>query len=72
MLCPLASRYGYIVLVTYVVVFGFSDGCWSVMVGMGTEFIVGKAAMPRAFGSLYGFISIPLIIGPPIAGTSIN
>lgn len=68
MLCPLASKYGYIVLVIYVVVFGLSDGCWSVMVGMGTELIVGKAMMPRAFGSLYGLISIPLILGPPIAG----
>lgn len=68
MLCPLASKYGYIVLVIYVVVFGISDGCWSVMLGMGTELIVGKSNMPRAFGSLYGVISIPLIIGPPVAG----
>lgn len=68
MLCPLASKYGYVVLVIYVVVFGISDGCWSVMLGMGTELIVGKSTMPRAFGSLFGVISIPLIVGPPVAG----
>ncbi|XP_031561944.1 monocarboxylate transporter 10-like [Actinia tenebrosa] len=68
MLCPLATKYGYFILVIYVVLFGFADGCWSVMIGMGTELIVGKAMMPRAFGCLYGLISIPLILGPPIAG----
>jgi MFS family permease len=68
MICPLATKYGYVILVIYVVVFGLGDGCWSVMIGMGTELIVGKAMMPRAFGCLYGFISIPLILGPPIAG----
>lgn len=68
MLCPLATEYGYFILVIYVVLFGLGDGCWSVMIGMGTELIVGKAMMPRAFGCLYGLISIPLILGPPMAG----
>ncbi|XP_032225540.1 monocarboxylate transporter 10 isoform X2 [Nematostella vectensis] len=67
-LCPLASIYGYPVLLGYVVAFGLCDGCWSVMVGMGTELIVGKVMMPRAFGNLYGVIAIPLILGPPVSG----
>lgn len=67
-LLPLAKSYG--ALVTYAIVQGFFDGSYVVLSGLITYDIVGKDLMAEAVGSLYSVISIPMTLGPPVAGTS--
>ena len=65
-LLPLASS--YTALVTYAVVQGFFDGSFAVLFGLITYDIVRKELMAQAVGSLNFVVSIPMTIGPPVAG----
>jgi MCP family monocarboxylic acid transporter-like MFS transporter 10 len=65
-LLPLATSYS--ALVTYAIVQGFFDGCYVVLIGLITHDIVGKELMADAVGSVYFMISIPMTMGPPVAG----
>lgn len=65
-LCPLARS--HLALLMYSLVSGTCDGCFCVMVGLLTHEIVGREMMAKAVGTMYGVVSIPMTIGPPLAG----
>ncbi|XP_031574929.1 monocarboxylate transporter 14-like isoform X2 [Actinia tenebrosa] len=52
----------------YCWLFGFQEGGFVVLIAIITGDIVGKEKMASAFGVLYGFSCIPMMIGPPVAG----
>lgn len=66
-LCPLATDYAGLIL--YAVGFGMFDGCFVMLIAVTTTDVVGPNKMAHALGSLYGVIAIPMIFGPPLAGT---
>lgn len=66
-LCPLARDYTGLIL--YAVGFGIFDGCFVLLIAITTSDIVGSNRLPQALGTLYGVISLPMIFGPPLAGT---
>lgn len=47
---------------------GIFDGCFIAVLGPIAFDLVGKAGAPQAIGFLLAFCSIPLTIGPPVAG----
>jgi len=55
-------------LIVYCWVFGFHDGCFVLLIAVITGDIVGKKHMPSAFGMMYLFSCIPMMLGPPVAG----
>jgi MCP family monocarboxylic acid transporter-like MFS transporter 10 len=54
----------------YCWLFGFHDGCFVLLIAVLTGDIVGKENMASAFGMMYSFSCIPMMIGPPVAGES--
>jgi len=66
-LCPLAINYEGLII--YVVMFGAFDGCFVLFIAVSTADIVGPHRLVQALGNLYGVIAIPMIFGPPLAGT---
>lgn len=48
---------------------GIFDGCFIAVLGPIAFDLVGKAGAPQAIGFLLAFCSIPLTVGPPVAGT---
>lgn len=69
-LLPLAKSYN--ALVAYSTVQGFFDGSFSVSIGLITNDIVGKELMAGAVASVYFVVSIPITVGPPVAGKLIR
>ena len=65
-LCPLASKYW--ALVTYTVIFGLTDGCFGLMLGLGTHDVAGPEMMTRAFGCMSAVVALPLMTGPVVTG----
>ena len=61
----LKSFYG---LIAYCALFGFFEGCYVCQVPILTGDIVGPDKMGSGVGILFGIKSIPLTLGPPIAG----
>ena len=55
-------------LMAYCVIFGLHDGCFVVLIAILTGDIAGKNNMTPAFGLMYMFTGVPLILGPPVAG----
>lgn len=55
-------------LLTYCILFGFHDGCFIVLIAILTGDIAGKNKMATAFGVMYFLTSIPMMLGPPVAG----
>ena len=66
-LCPLARDYTGLIL--YAVGFGMFDGCFILLIAITTCDLVGPERLPQALGTLYGVVSLPIIFGPPLAGT---
>ena len=65
-LCPLMNN--YIGLVMYCILFGFFEGCYVCQCAVLTGDIVGRDKLAPGVGTLFGIKSIPLTLGPPVAG----
>lgn len=55
-------------LLAYCIVFGFHEGCFVVLIAVLTGDIAGRKMMATAFGVMYFFTGIPMMLGPPVAG----
>ena len=65
-LLPVSNH--YISLIVYAVIFGMSESCFIVMIPLITKDIVGTKRLPRAIGCLFMLMSLPTMLGPPVAG----
>ncbi|XP_005363604.1 monocarboxylate transporter 10 [Microtus ochrogaster] len=66
MMIPLCSAFGALIAVCLVM--GLFDGCFiSIMAPIAFE-LVGPQDASQAIGFLLGFMSIPMTVGPPVAG----
>nr|XP_020041704.1 monocarboxylate transporter 10 [Castor canadensis] len=66
MMIPLCSVFGALIAVCLIM--GLFDGCFiSIMAPIAFE-LVGAQDVSQAIGFLLGFMSIPMTVGPPIAG----
>ncbi|XP_006157065.2 monocarboxylate transporter 10 [Tupaia chinensis] len=66
MMIPLCSVFGALIAVCLIM--GLFDGCFiSIMAPIAFE-LVGPQDVSQAIGFLLGFMSIPMTVGPPIAG----
>ncbi|EPY78898.1 solute carrier family 16, member 10 (aromatic amino acid transporter), partial [Camelus ferus] len=66
MMIPLCSVFGALIAVCLIM--GLFDGCFiSIMAPIAFE-LVGAQDVSQAIGFLLGFISIPMTVGPPVAG----
>ncbi|XP_020946874.1 monocarboxylate transporter 10 isoform X2 [Sus scrofa] len=66
MMIPLCSIFGALIAVCLIM--GLFDGCFiSIMAPIAFE-LVGAQDVSQAIGFLLGFMSIPMTVGPPIAG----
>ncbi|XP_030370865.1 monocarboxylate transporter 10 isoform X2 [Scaptodrosophila lebanonensis] len=66
LLLPLTSS--YVVLVCFALIMGLFDGCFISLLGPIAYEICGPSGATQAIGFLLGLSSLPLTIGPPIAG----
>ncbi|XP_037947884.1 monocarboxylate transporter 10 isoform X2 [Teleopsis dalmanni] len=66
MLLPLASS--YLILIVFILMMGLFDGCFISLLGPIAYQICGPSGATQAIGFLLGLSSLPLTIGPPIAG----
>ncbi|XP_075410101.1 monocarboxylate transporter 10 [Tenrec ecaudatus] len=66
MMIPLCSIFGALIAVCLIM--GLFDGCFiSIMAPIAFE-LVGDQDVSQAIGFLLGFMSVPMTVGPPIAG----
>lgn len=65
-LCPVFTSYAGLVI--YATVFGFFEGCYVLLAPVLTGDIVGRDKMAHGVGVLFALKSVPLTLGPPIAG----
>ncbi|XP_037698511.1 monocarboxylate transporter 10 isoform X1 [Choloepus didactylus] len=66
MMIPLCSVFGALIAVCLIM--GLFDGCFiSIMAPIAFE-LVGPQDVSQAIGFLLGFMSIPMTVGPPVAG----
>ncbi|XP_066466877.1 monocarboxylate transporter 10 [Tiliqua scincoides] len=66
MMIPLCNSFGGLIAVCLFM--GLFDGCFiSIMAPIAFE-LVGAQRVSQAIGFLLGFMSVPMIVGPPIAG----
>ncbi|XP_054992926.1 monocarboxylate transporter 10 [Sorex araneus] len=66
MMIPLCNVFGALIAVCLIM--GLFDGCFiSIMAPIAFE-LVGAQEVSQAIGFLLGFMSIPMTVGPPIAG----
>ncbi|KAL1770443.1 monocarboxylate transporter 10 [Sigmodon hispidus] len=66
MMIPLCSAFGALIAVCLIM--GLFDGCFiSIMAPIAFE-LVGPQDASQAIGFLLGFMSIPMTVGPPVAG----
>lgn len=65
-LLPLTSS--YILLIVFSLIMGLFDGCFISLLGPIAYEICGPSGATQAIGFLLGLSSIPLTVGPPIAG----
>ncbi|XP_017847899.1 monocarboxylate transporter 10 isoform X2 [Drosophila busckii] len=66
LLLPLTSSYA--VLVTFALIMGLFDGCFISLLGPIAYEICGPSGATQAIGFLLGLCSLPLTMGPPVAG----
>lgn len=64
--CPVLTN--YIGLAAYSFIWGFFEGCYVLLAPVLTGDIVGRHKMAAGVGILFGIKSVPLTIGPPLAG----
>ncbi|XP_063993763.1 monocarboxylate transporter 10 isoform X2 [Diachasmimorpha longicaudata] len=67
MLLPLTPPY-YSILLVITLIMGLFDGCFISLLGPIAFDICGREGATQAIGFLLGMCSIPLTVGPPIAG----
>lgn len=65
-LLPLFTTFN--ALLAYCIVFGFHEGCFVVLIAVLTGDIAGRKMMATAYGVMYFFTGIPMMLGPPVAG----
>ena len=65
-LLPILTSYKS--LLAYCILFGIHDGGFVVLIAVLVGDVVGKKKMASAYGIMYCIASIPMILGPPIAG----
>lgn len=58
----------YAGLMVYAVIFGMSESCFIVMIPLITKDIVGVQRLPLAIGCVFMLMSVPTVVGAPIAG----
>ncbi|KRK03541.1 monocarboxylate transporter 10 isoform X1 [Drosophila yakuba] len=66
LLLPLTNS--YVILVSFTLVMGLFDGCFISLLGPIAYEICGPSGATQAIGFLLGLSSIPLTVGPPVAG----
>uniref|UniRef100_A0A1A9ZXQ5 Major facilitator superfamily (MFS) profile domain-containing protein n=1 Tax=Glossina pallidipes TaxID=7398 RepID=A0A1A9ZXQ5_GLOPL len=66
LLLPLTSS--YVLLIVFTLVMGLFDGCFISLLGPIAYEICGPSGATQAIGFLLGLSSIPLTVGPPVAG----
>lgn len=66
LLLPLTSS--YVVLVTFALIMGLFDGCFISLLGPIAYEICGPSGATQAIGFLLGLCSLPLTLGPYVAG----
>ncbi|XP_061397088.1 monocarboxylate transporter 10 [Musca vetustissima] len=65
-LLPLTSS--YVLLIVFSLIMGLFDGCFISLLGPIAYEICGPSGATQAIGFLLGLSSLPLTIGPPVAG----
>ncbi|XP_068685685.1 monocarboxylate transporter 10-like [Montipora foliosa] len=65
-LCPVLTSYPGLVI--YASMFGFFEGCYVLLAPVLTGDIVGRDKMAHGVGVLFALKSVPLTVGPVIAG----
>ena len=55
-------------LLIFVLIFGFFDGCFVLVVPLITQDIVGVPLVANALGSQYGLNALAMTLGPPVSG----
>lgn len=58
----------FVFLVVICLLLGLFDGCFISLLGPIAFDVVGQKGASQAIGFLLGFCSIPLTVGPPVAG----
>ncbi|XP_049844594.1 monocarboxylate transporter 10 isoform X1 [Schistocerca gregaria] len=66
MLLPIVNKFG--ILVVIALCMGLFDGCFISLLGPIAFEICGHKGAPQAIGFLLGMCSVPLTVGPPVAG----
>ena len=66
---PYFQGFQFQALILFSLIMGLFDGCFITMLGPIAYDICGPAGASQAIGFLLGLCSIPLTLGPPIAGT---
>ncbi|KAH8278540.1 hypothetical protein KR018_004927 [Drosophila ironensis] len=66
LLLPLTNS--YVILVSFTLIMGLFDGCFISLLGPIAYEICGPSGATQAIGFLLGLSSIPLTVGPPVAG----
>ena len=65
---PYLASNVYMTLMAACLILGIFDGCFITMLGPIAFDICGVAGAGQAIGFLLGICSIPLTVGPPVAG----
>ena len=63
-----AGDYKYEVLLSICCVMGLFDGCFVTLIGPIAFDLCGPAGAGQAIGSLLALFSLPMTVGPPVAG----
>ena len=67
---PLFQGFNFESMILFSLIMGLFDGCFITMLGPIAFDICGPSGASQAIGFLLGLCSIPLTLGPPIAGQS--
>jgi len=65
---PIFQGFVFEALIVFALIMGLFDGCFISLLGPIAFDIVGPAGASQAIGFLLSLCSIPLTVGPPIAG----
>ena len=58
----------YPLVITICLLLGFFDGCFITLLGPIAFELVGESGASQAIGCLLALCSVPLMVGPPVAG----
>ena len=60
--------YKYEILIIICSIMGLFDGCFVTLIGPIAFDLCGPLGASQAIGSLLGLFSVPMTVGPPVAG----